>query len=209
MTTRASMTEKNTVHRSGVTSCLLRWSLSLCVSGFVVLSGMSAFAADPENVGNIPVKDAIEVAKKLSPDELRSNARNYIKGMQGVLSSTTMVREQTKDDILKLNCINAKLAAIKGFLKVSESSKVKLDEALIQNASETAGHQYALIVIANSKVSNLGVEAQSCAGEALSYLGNTAVTADIDTDIAEIDATELLSELETLYQLYEATPFIP
>ena len=64
-----------------------------------------------------------------------------------------------------------------------------------------------LVSIAGSKVQNLGVEAQSCAGEVLRYSGLTEIIPEIDPDIAEIDSTNIVNETETLFRLPEVTPY--
>lgn len=138
----------------------------------------------------------------------QANAR--IGRMKDTLADVLKLLETTREedkDLLKLNCINEKLAAVKGFLKVSEQSMVKLQEALARNDPEGAKHQYALIEIASTKIDNLGVEAQSCAGEVLRYAGETELIKEVDPDIADLDPTIIVDESDTLFRLPEATPY--
>ena len=78
-------------------------------------------------------------------------------------------------DIVKLNCINEKLASIKGLLKISEQADVALQEAVARRDKETADHEFTKVSIASQKVESLSIEAEGCAGEALHYTGDTRV----------------------------------
>jgi hypothetical protein len=148
--------------------------------------------------------------EKVPQDQMVEQANTRIATMKDTLADVLKLLEKTREedkDLLKLNCINEKLAAVKGFLKVSEQSMVKLQESLARNDPESANHQYALIDIASAKVDNLGVEAQSCAGEVLRYAGETELIAEIDPDIADLDPTIIVDESDTLFRLPEATPY--
>jgi hypothetical protein len=139
-----------------------------------------------------------------------SRSEDVIEQMQGTLDQALNLLEKTREeekDLLKLNCINEKLSAIKGFLKVSEQSLTKLKTSKSKGDVESMRHQYSLISIAGSKVENLGVEAQSCAGDVLRYAGNTKVTPEIDPNIAEIDPTAIVNEGSDLWRIEEVTPY--
>lgn len=156
--------------------------------------------------GLIP-QGGLEVAKDLSRDDMVDRASTDIDAMTGSRSQVLELLEKTREeekDLLKLNCINEKLTAIKGFLKVSEQSFAKLQEA---SSRENAAHQFSLITIAGQKVQNLTVEAQSCAGEVLRYSGNTETKTEVDDFVRDYDPFELLEELEDLARLTEVTPF--
>lgn len=160
-------------------------------------------------VGDAPV-GLDDQASKLSPGEMISRASADIERMKGTLGQVLEVLEKTRQeekDLLKLNCINEKLSAIKGFLKVSEQSLTKLKTSNANGDTDSMRHQYSLIAIAGSKVENLGVEAQSCAGEVLKYAGNTKVVPEIDPDIAEIDPTEIVNDVDSIFRLPEVTPY--
>ena len=164
----------------------------VCVVAIIAVA-TPAVAQDGSPGGNMPDRAAAE-----------------IEGMKVVLTDVLQLLEKTREeekDLLKLNCINEKLAAIKGFLKVSEQSMTKMQDALARNDAESAQHQFALINIAADKVDNLGVEAQSCAGEILRYAGDTEVIKDIDPAIADLDPTVIVDESDDLFRLPEGTPF--
>ncbi|MEL6178622.1 MAG: hypothetical protein AAFS10_06695 [Myxococcota bacterium] len=174
--------------------------------GIAVVSISSAQAQAQDDINP---QELLESAKDMSGGEMLKRADTEVIKMKKTLGGVLELLESTRNDekdLLKLNCIRESLAGVKGFLKVSEQSQVKLQEALSRDDRATSEHQYALVVIAGSKVSNLGVEAQSCAGEVLRYSGQTEVKFELG-DIPEIDPTILIEELEVLFKLPEATPF--
>jgi hypothetical protein len=184
---------------------LATWALGVALALAVGAHGDQASA----QVGNAPV-GLDDQATKLSPGEMISRAEGDIESMKGTLGQVLEVLEKTRQeekDLLKLNCINEKLSAIKGFLKVSEQSLTKLKTSNANGDIDSMRHQYSLVAIAGSKVENLGVEAQSCAGEVLKYAGNTKVVPEIDPDIAEIDPTAIVNEGSDIWRISEVTPY--
>lgn len=160
-------------------------------------------------IGMAP-KERLRAINKLSPEEMRTKASEHIGSMKKVRDEVVGLRKETADDegdMVKLGCVNDKLGSIRGFLKVSEQSNQKIDQALSANDRDTANHQFSLIDIAQTKVSALGIEAQSCAGEILQYSGSTQLTADIDPDIADLTDDELIEKAGDIYDITEATPF--
>ncbi len=182
---------------------MMALALVLLALGALGAPASSVFAQDN---GLIP-QDKLDVGRNLSQKEMVGRASEDINRMKGIREQVLTLLEETREqekDLLKLNCINEKLAAIKGFLKVSEQSATKLQET---GDKESAVHQFSLITIASQKVQNLGVEAQSCAGEVLRYSGNTESITEVDPEIAELDPFVLLDELNRLFRLPEVTPY--
>lgn len=179
--------------------------VALVAGGLAVMAGPTGDVA-AQGGGLVP-QDNLDVAKGMKKPQMIDRASGDINRMKGIRSQVLSLLEKTREeekDLLKLNCINEKLSAIKGFLKVSEQSLVKMRES---GDSESIAHQFSLISIAGSKVQNLGVEAQSCAGEVLRYSGNTEIIPEVDPNIAEIDPTDIVNETETLFRLPEVTPY--
>ena len=185
-------------------------TLATCALGLALVLVMGVHGEPVSaQVGSAPLGLG-DQNSKLSPSEMISRAEADIERMKGTLGQVLEVLEKTRQeekDLLKLNCINEKLSAIKGFLKVSEQSLTKLKTSNANGDVDSMRHQYALVAIAGSKVENLGVEAQSCAGEVLKYAGNTKVTPEIDPNIAEIDPTAIVNEGSDIWRIEEVTPY--
>ncbi len=171
--------------------------VTLALSG-VALGGF-AFAEQGNNGKkgdgkNGTLSSEIEILEQevanLSPEEKVERAVEKVDGMKVVLDSTSELLEKVRKeerDILKLNCINEKSAAIKGFVKVSEQSFGSLKTSVGKKDVQSQNHYYTLIAISGQKVGGLGDEARVCAGEVLQYSDGTVTEVVIDTDIAEFD----------------------
>ncbi len=83
-------------------------------------------------------------------------------------------------DVMLLNCINEKLTAVKGLLKISEQADVSMQEATSRKDSEAAGHEFDKIRIALGKSEELSAAAQACVGELAVYSGETEVEVEMD-----------------------------
>ncbi len=179
--------------------------LVLSVGLFALMSVQDLQAQQRDSV------DRFKPDASLGVDQMYQSSNGHVSEMKTARTTVLQLleKERTKEDVdpTKLNCINDRLGAIKGFLKVSETSLSKLEEARARNDRDGAKHQYALIGIARTKVANLSVEAQSCAGEVLPYAGKGQLVVDIDPDIAEIDPTNIVNRVEILFRLPEATPY--
>jgi hypothetical protein len=154
--------------------------------------------------------DVIEQSKNLSLGEMVERGQEELSKMGAVVDQTQglaeSIREEEKD-LDKLGCVNKKLSTMKGFVKVGEQSQKKLEKARKDNNKENARHQFSLIVLAGSKVDELGLQAQTCAGDAVRYSGDTEVVAEIDENIAKLDPTSLVYQNGDLFLIPKATPY--
>jgi hypothetical protein len=145
----------------------------------------------------------------MSGQEKLSRGQGKIKDSRESLAETNTLLEDAREqekDIRKINCINERLAAIKGFLKVSEQSYVKLKKAVSDGDTEEANHHYTLISISNKRVDKLTEEARICTGEVQRYAEGTKVDMKVDDDIA--DGTDFTTDgAGELMALPELTPF--
>lgn len=92
-----------------------------------------------------------------------------------------------KKDIIQINCVNEKLSAIKGLLKIAEQAEVSLREAAVRKDEDLVLHEYTKISIAAARVENFRVEVEGCVGELSQYTGQTVVEASIDPEIRSDD----------------------
>jgi len=151
-----------------------------------------------------------EDIESLSGQQKLDRAENKINASKQNLEETNQFLKTAREeerDIEKINCINDKQAAIKGFLKVAEQSFVQLKNAVSAGDDEEANHHYTLISVSNQKIGNLGEEARLCAGDVERYAEGTQVETSVDEDI--VDPPSYLPEEgpERLARLPELTPY--
>ena len=119
-----------------------------------------------------------EDVKSLSSQEKLNRGAKKIQTMRSSLTTITELLQSVRDnerDILKINCINEKHAAIKGFLKVSEQSYIDLKSAVDKGDGGAANHHYTLISVAFQKVQSLSEEARLCTGEERRFAGQPEI----------------------------------
>jgi hypothetical protein len=150
-----------------------------------------------KDVTGMSAEQKLEQAEKTVNDN-----KETLTDVQGRLQKA---REGEKD-ISKINCISEKVAAIKGFLKVSEQSYVELKTAVDEGDSESANHHYTLVAISGQKVGNLQQQAKACIGQVERYAEGTKVDVEVDSALDDEPSyfPETTSDLERLPEL---TPF--
>ena len=117
---------------------------------------------------------------KLSTQEMSENADKLISDMEGTHRHTLELQAQAKQakDVIKLNCVNENLLAVKQLLNIADEAKTDFTEAKIQGDRGEQVHQYGQITIAAEKSKDAGSEAQACIGEELHFVGKNDVTVD-------------------------------
>lgn len=152
----------------------------------------------------------------LSYDQMVGDASERIDRIETILSDVIDLRDETEreeQDLTRVRCVNDKIAAIQGFLRLSADSRDSLGEHSRRDDREAVEHQYTLVVIASQRVHNLQNEATQCAGDILTFSGDTEQSLTIDPEIPEKDTTDddlADAQLERLVPetpLPEVTPF--
>jgi hypothetical protein len=97
---------------------------------------------------------------------LMKKATDHVSRVKGALKQVlTRVEEaRNEKDIVKLNCVNEKLAQIKQILNVAEGAEIALQEA-VAKGDAGADAEYSKIAIARGKADQLRAEAEECIGQ--------------------------------------------
>ena len=152
-----------------------------CLVGFLwTLPALAQSSTTVEKVGG-----AAEEIEKVSNEEKPEKSRRAIDKMRGALTKVIKYLEEAREqrDVLKLNCVNEKLTAIKGLLRVSEQADVAMQEAIATGELTAADHEYEKIMIASKKVQGLATESEVCIGELAVYSGQTSVSVEVGDEV--------------------------
>ncbi len=154
----------------------------LCLTIVALMIPIAAFSQEKQD----------EPEKKLSDKEMLQKSQEYIKKMKGIYKEILSLLEDARKekDVVKINCINENLTAIKALLKIAEQSDVELQEAVIKKDEIVAQHEYEKVEIAYQKAKSLNQEANACAGKISMTPGETKVEVEEPKDITERDPTE-------------------
>lgn len=145
----------------------------------------------------------------MSAEQKLENAEQTVNQNKKALSNTQDRLEGAREgdqDIAKINCISEKVAAIKGFLKVSEQSYVELKAALEEGDSESANHHFTLVAISGQKIGNLQQQAKACIGQVERYAEGTNVELEVDPGLDD-ETSYFPDTTADLERLPELTPF--
>ena len=117
-------------------------------------------------------------------DENLDRMRQAVKQVTGRLEDA-----RKEKDIVRLNCVNEKLAQIKGLLKVSEQAKVAAQEAMARR-DDSASTEIQKIGVASDKADTLRSEAEQCIGQlAFAVDQRTVVEVEQPKDLPDEDLT--------------------
>jgi hypothetical protein len=97
---------------------------------------------------------------------LMKKASDHVSRVKGTMKQVLSRVEEARNekDIVKLNCVNEKLAQIKQILNVAEGAEIALQEA-VAKGDPGADAEYSKIAIARGKADQLKTEAEECIGQ--------------------------------------------
>lgn len=160
-----------------------RWRITAVIMGLILSYGGGALAQQPLGV------EGFQRASRLSNDEKMQIAARDVKRMKSVLALALERSKQASDDkdFVKINCINDKLSALKGLLKISEQATVSMLEANARSDQELLDHEFTKVSIAAARAENFRVEVEGCVGEVSQYTGSTVVEREVAAEIRSDD----------------------
>jgi hypothetical protein len=127
--------------------------------------------------------------KELSPQQMLTEARGFLPAMDraavGVRRQLAHAREQK--DVVKALCLNDKLNQIDLATRTATDRVAGLEAGVNANDAERSKHQYTVILVLRDRVNTLVSEANQCIGESVGFVGESAVTMEIDDSVPPID----------------------
>ncbi len=155
-------------------------------STIVGLSAVGGVAAATSGNGAAPTPPTA------LPDDVFERSMTSIDQMQDTLKQgiERLETARAEKDLMRYNCINAKLKAIRGLVQIGELSGQSLREAIDARNSELISHNATKIDLARARVEAFRVELEACVGEHSQYTGGTEIESTIDPDIRQDNPTE-------------------
>lgn len=191
-----------------------------------VLGGAGFLYAQPAPEPGEPARDIADVTVPgsktvdLSPREMANRADELIKEMEGFHRAVLNNQAEAKKskDVIKLNCVNENLLAVKQLLNLAEAAENELDEAIANGLRDEQVHEFGKVTIAHEKASSARAEALNCIGEELHFLGKNDVQVDgpavkhdptDDGDVGQPDGEDPFDQGVGLEDPAYASPFSP
>jgi len=162
------------------------------------LLGAGSLYAQPDNGTGEELPEVTasgETEAQLSPREMASETDRLLKEMESmhvrVLQLQTAARKDK--DVIKLNCVNEKLLAVKQLLNIGDAAQTDLTEAIAGGDRAGQVHNYGQVKLAHERVVAERDEAEACIGEEIIFIGATKVDVtgpdvpDDPTDDPDVD----------------------
>jgi len=130
--------------------------------------------------------------------EVSTRATQLVRGISGMLDEA---REE--GDIIRVTCLNDKLAQGNATSTTVDERLGFLEEAVTQGDEGRGEHESTMIEVLDQKLDTLEVEASECVGQNLFETGDTVVSVDIDPATPTEDPTVLPTVPDFPY------PYIP
>ncbi len=149
-----------------------------------MLAAVSAAAEASAPAARKVAQGASDGQKLAQADENLDRMRQAVRQVTGRLEDA-----RKEKDVVKLNCVNEKLAQIKGLLKLSEQAKATAQEAMARR-DDSAGTEIQKIGVASDKADKLRSDAEQCMGQlAFAVDQRTVVEVEQPKDLPDQDLT--------------------
>ena len=119
---------------------------------------------------DIPQDRWVSYAEKAT-EEMQSS---YNKGID------LLAEARKSKDAVRMNCVNEKVTAMKGILRVAQDAKSNLKNAMAINDLEQAKEELKKIRMGRSRLQEALTGANTCSGAEASYTGGTQVELEVD-----------------------------
>jgi hypothetical protein len=154
--------------------------------------GVGTLYAQPDDKGDQPADITVsgETKASLSPREMATETKRILGEMEGFHARVLMLQASARKskDVIKLNCVNEKLLAVKQLLNIAEAAENDLNEAIASSDSDAQVHQYSQVKLAHERATSERDEAEGCIGEEIIFVGPTEV--DVDGPAMPDDPTD-------------------
>jgi hypothetical protein len=171
------------------------------------LRGLIAMAAVVSVLGGAYAQEAGGAAKPAQPEGEPTTPQQMLAAAKATLPvmdrSAVVVRRQLtlareQKDVVKALCLNDKLNQIDLAIRTATDRVGGLESAAGANDLERSRHQYTVVEVLKDRVTTLVSEANQCIGEETGFVGESAVTVEVEgvpeTDPSEYPNNPLVSQ---------------
>jgi len=153
-----------------------------------------------QQAGTAATQPAAPEAEPTTPPQMLAAAKASLPAMDRsalvVRRQLTLAREQK--DVVKALCLNDKLNQIDLAIRTATDRVSGLESAVAANDLERSRHQYTVVEVLKDRVTTLVSEANQCIGEETGFVGESAVTVEVEgvpnTDPSEYPNNPLVSQ---------------
>jgi hypothetical protein len=155
------------------------------VTAFAFLIGHGIAAAQAQGTPPADATAGMTRQVNLSPAEELSQSEGFVSRMD---SSRTGVRRQLETaraqrDVVKTLCLNDKLNQLDVAIRSARERRQSLEAAVQRSDADLANHEFTILSVLRQRSDQLTAEANQCIGQEAGFVGESAVTAQIEPGI--------------------------
>ena len=158
--------------------------LALAGFGIAIAQDASTAGTSPEsdNSGNSGVDVGVFRQPQISPAEQTDEARRILIEGDRIRFRINRLMETArgKRDLIRLSCLEDKLAQINGNFATAEARQNALNAAIDSGDVGRRNHEFVVLTVLSSKFRTTETEANACLGQDVYELGETTVDQSID-----------------------------
>lgn len=126
---------------------------------------------------------------ELTPQQQLEKGNEYLSGMERDATSVRRMLEEARAarDVVKVLCLNDKLSQMNVANRSAKDRLEALSTAAGRNDVDRARHEFTVLDVLKERVATLNSEAKQCIGEETGFVGDTAVSVDVDPNIPDVD----------------------
>lgn len=170
-----------------------RIGLASVLVGAGIIVG-AAYAQDAKERAATPADEVATMHRevKLSPEEQVKEGESILAGMDVVSKNIqAQLDKATEDrDVVKSLCLKDKLAQLDVTKQSAKERLAALRQAVAQQDSELSTHEYSLLVVLKERAGQVAAEAKQCIGVEAGFVGESAVTVNVDPNLPTQDPSE-------------------
>jgi hypothetical protein len=161
----------------------------LAAAAAALMAGSGLLWAQPGRAPAEPAQsepaEPAPAAGELSPQEMIADAQRLANEIQLVRGEVVTLQTEAREekDMIRLDCIDDKLAQFDQLLLIVEAARADLGAAVASGDLEGRLHHHGLVAQAREKATAVRQEADGCIGEEMRFPGN----ADVDVTDPGLD----------------------
>ena len=159
-------------------------SIAIAATLSIVLCSVTAQAQATDSAAiDAGTEDGAISGRNMSARDKQDFAQSAVQDLETTTNRILRLIEdaQKKKDVVLLNCLNDKLGALRGLLKVAGDSKLNLAEAAARENLDLQEHNFRKLFIAKQQALTVTSEADACVGQVgIVTAGQTRVVVSVE-----------------------------
>jgi len=167
------------------------------VAAFAFFMGQDVPVAQAQTTPPPDASGGLSRQVNLSPAEELTQGDAFLARMDG---SRTVVRRQLETaraqrDVVKTLCLNDKLNQLDVAIRSAHERRQSLEAAATRRDADLSNHEFTILSVLRQRSDQLTAEANQCIGQEAAFIGESAVTTQIDPNLPQQDPSQFPTQV--------------